>query len=127
MSHLSKIKTKITDTKILKKTLTDLNIGWNEFIHDNRIEKSTLELRISNHQKSEYDATMAWDVQSYELCADSNTWQEKRLIDAIVEKIHQKYAYNVILNESGKQGFDNTKTNVLQNGSLRIVLERWKS
>ena len=127
MSHLSKIKTKITDQEILKTTLNDLKLDWQEKTNTIDKEPNSIHLMINNMKDFTSEAHLSWDGHSYELIADSNTWQQKRLLDAILEKIHQKYAHNIIMHESIKQGFNNIDTNVLQDGSLRIVLERWKN
>ena len=95
----------------------------------NRIDTvhNTISLNIEKEGNKKHEAHFIWDGNSYELTADSETWQQKRLLDAIIEKIHQKYAHNMIMIESMKHGFNHTDTNILQDGSLRIVLERWKS
>lgn len=122
MSHLSKIKTKITDLATLKRTLNDLNFIWHELLDNEECSLNTLDLHVNKDQK----AKLTWDGNSYELIADSSTWAQKQLLNALTEKIYQRYAYNTILHESEKQGFNNTNTNILQDGSLRIILERWK-
>nr|BBI37147.1 Conserved hypothetical plastid protein [Palmaria palmata] len=124
MSHLSKIKTKVLNAPTLTKTLDKLGINW-EYLDKNQTNLHPAIKLWSGNGELEYSAEMRWSQQSYDLSADSNTWQGKRLLDAIAEKIQQQYAYNIILEEGAKQGFSNIENDILQDGSLRLVLEKW--
>nr|YP_009313614.1 Hypothetical protein ycf35 [Helminthocladia australis]SCW21868.1 Hypothetical protein ycf35 [Helminthocladia australis] len=128
MSHLSKIKTKIIDTNILLKTLNDLEIPHTQ---KNIANHQMPCIKIDNNllsKKSSY-AEFIWNEDTYELHADSAVWQDKRLIEFWNEKIHQQYAYNMILNEGFKQGFteisSESKHTHKNDGSVRLVLEKW--
>jgi hypothetical protein len=123
MSHLSKIKTKLTNQNILEKTLDDLNINW-ENSYDKKIRKQNIKIWNNSHSLK-YTAELVWQNSCYELIADSETWTEKKLIDAVLEKVQQKYAYNTIFEESTSKGFSKVENCRMEDGSLRLVLEKW--
>nr|YP_010988180.1 hypothetical protein UYM82_pgp199 [Rhodochorton tenue]WOK79396.1 hypothetical protein [Rhodochorton tenue] len=117
MSHLSKVTTKIKDQSILKKSLTDLQIPWDSTPGIN-------DIYICGRDKL-FNALFKWEENRYEFIADSSTWQEKNMLFSILEKIQQKYAYNIILTASREEGFNDIKQNISQDGSIKIVLEKW--
>nr|YP_009315658.1 Hypothetical protein ycf35 [Trichogloeopsis pedicellata]SCW24316.1 Hypothetical protein ycf35 [Trichogloeopsis pedicellata] len=124
MSHLSKINTKITNTKTLLETLEELNI-----IHSISTNKNKPSIIL--HEKlltsSQSHIEFIWIGSNYELVADSSTWQGKRFLEYWYDKIYQKYVYNTIIQESLKQGFDmnNISVHGQNNGSIRLTLEKW--
>lgn len=124
MSHLSKITTKITNFKTLKKTLSELKINW-QYLKDENFTTTPSITLWSNYEEVNYNAELKWSLSSYELTADSTTWQGKRMLDTITDKIQQRYAYNTIITEGKKKGFSNIENNVLKDGSLRLILEKW--
>nr|YP_009312998.1 Hypothetical protein ycf35 [Dermonema virens]SCW21252.1 Hypothetical protein ycf35 [Dermonema virens] len=126
MSHLSKIKTRIIDTEVLLKTLTDLNIE-HEQNPDTNSNKPCVKLNNNLMSNSSSYAVFTWQNDTYQLEADSAVWQDKRLVEFWNEKIQQKYAYNMILKEGFKQGFNEIQTSSTNkaDGSIRLVLEKW--
>jgi hypothetical protein len=80
MSNLSKIKTVIKDNNILKKSLTDLQIIWKYGEGTNDIYLY-YEKMLVNHT-----ALFKWQENSYELIADSKTWQDKKTLFALLDK-----------------------------------------
>nr|YP_009313818.1 Hypothetical protein ycf35 [Hommersandiophycus borowitzkae]SCW22072.1 Hypothetical protein ycf35 [Hommersandiophycus borowitzkae] len=126
MSHLSKIRTQIIDTETLIETLNDLEIEFQLYKEDNTNKLSIIvEKNLLTSDKS--TVKFIWVDNNYELLADSSTWQEKRFLEHWHQTVYQKYAYNIIIKEALKQGFESVETKSYQNnnGSIKLVLEKW--
>nr|YP_009313202.1 Hypothetical protein ycf35 [Dichotomaria marginata]SCW21456.1 Hypothetical protein ycf35 [Dichotomaria marginata] len=124
MSHLSKIKTRIKNQDILIQSLKELNIHHNLTYESNKL-KPTIYVSIKNRKKDIILPHFIWNNHNYEFIADSKTWFEKNKLDALIEKLNQQYAYNTIIKKSHEKGFTHTNSNILQDGSIQLVLERW--
>jgi len=122
MSHFNKIKTKIKDHKILKRSLGDLKIKWQSL---GEYQPIRMQISLSNKTNNRL-IELHWRNHCYELITELNEWQEKNEVDYLLEKIYQKYASNLILEESKIQGFKDTNTSLMSDGSMRITLERWQ-
>nr|YP_009314841.1 Hypothetical protein ycf35 [Scinaia undulata]SCW23296.1 Hypothetical protein ycf35 [Scinaia undulata] len=123
MSHLSKIKTCIMDEQILISTLKELKLE-HTIIEDKRHTRPIIDISKKS-TRSTSSIHFAWDGEQYELLADSDTWIEKQFTESLVERINQKYALNIIVDESAKHGFSYNNNKTLQDGSIQIVLEKW--
>nr|YP_009313410.1 Hypothetical protein ycf35 [Galaxaura rugosa]SCW21664.1 Hypothetical protein ycf35 [Galaxaura rugosa] len=125
MSHFSKIKTKITNQDILIQTLQELKINY-KLEYKSNVNRPIIHVLFNKYQ-GDIIPYFIWDNNNsnYEFIADSKTWSNKNQLDLFVEKLNQKYAYNTIIIKSNKQGFIHTNSNLLQDGSIQLVLERW--
>nr|QCL08924.1 hypothetical protein [Ahnfeltia borealis] len=126
MSHFSKIKTSIRKLDTLQKTLTDLGLTWrltNINIQDNSNYKHNVNILLDEGNKSQYG--FIWNGNEYELLADLQFWDNHISVERFLDKITQRYAYNSIIAESQSPGFDNIKETFLDNGSIKIELQRW--
>jgi hypothetical protein len=65
------------------------------------------------------------DTQDYELVADLQYWQQPLTVDGFLRQVTQRYAYNTVLAESSRQGFQLAEEQVQQDGSVRLVVQRW--
>lgn len=127
MSHFTKIKTKLYDLNTLKKSLSDLKIEWT-------LEKTTLNgyngqshaADIIIKQENGFDLGFKWNGQQYELVADLMFWSQPCSVDKFLNQITQSYAYNTILQVSEKQDFQFTQIKNSQDGSIRLLLRRYK-
>jgi hypothetical protein len=84
---------------------------------------STAEVVIE--QKNGYDVGFSWNGTEYELVADLQFWQQAWSVDRFLNKVTQRYAYHTVVNESAKQGFQISEQKQNQDGSLRLVVQRW--
>ena len=126
MSHFTKIKTKIYDLEILKKSLTDLNLEFtaeNLEINGYNNQKTSADLII--RQKNNYDIGFKWNGTEYQMVTDLMFWSQDYSVDKFLNQINQRYAYNAILNLSGKENFQIKRSENLENGSVRVLLERF--
>jgi hypothetical protein len=127
MSHFTKIKTKIYDLEILKKSLTDLNLEFtaeNLEINGYNNQKASADLII--RQSNNYDIGFKWNGTEYQMVTDLMFWSQDYSVDKFLNQINQRYAYNAILNLSGKENFQIKRSENLENGSVRVLLERFK-
>ena len=127
MSHFSKIKTSLKDLSILKKTLTDLGILWDE--NANTLKGYNSQKCFANlviKQNNNYDIGFTWNGNEYQLVADLQFWQQPWSVDLFLNKITQRYAFNSILKATNSQNFETVKEIAQENGSIKIILQRWK-
>lgn len=126
MSHFTKIKTKLYDLEILKVSLSDLNLNWtvdNKSIrgYQNQLHEADLIIKQSNN----YDIGFKWNGNEYELITDLMFWSQSFSVDKFLNQVNQRYAYNSIIQVSQDEGFQFSKVENQQDGSVRLVLRRF--
>jgi|TARA_B110000483_G_C18185486_1_gene538740 hypothetical protein len=127
MSHFTKIKTKLYNLETLKKSLSDLNFEWttgNEEVRGYQGQKHSAELVLK--QENKHDIGFKWNGNEYELVTDLMFWAQSTSVDKFLNQINQRYAYNSILQVSEKEGFHFTESESNQDGSVRLVLRRFR-
>lgn len=117
MSHLSQIKTKIHDSKVLEKTLNDLG-----FIYELKNQNQN-NFIVKNKQSEEFE--LVWNGQEYLILTDIEMWKNNLSIECLVDQITQQYSYNSILEESMKYGFNSVNKEFTKDGSIRLTVQRW--
>ncbi|MEB3190094.1 MAG: DUF1257 domain-containing protein [Snowella sp.] len=128
MSHFSNIKTQIRNLDSLKSALTDLGIDWQEGPEMVRgYQGQTLQAAIVVKQENNYDLGFRWNGQEYELVADLQYWQQPLSVEGFLKKVTQGYALQTILSETSKQGFQVAEQQNNQDGSIRLVVQRWSA
>jgi hypothetical protein len=128
MSHFSNIKTQIRNLDSLKGALTDLGIDWQEGPEMVRgYQGQTLKAAIVVKQENNYDLGFRWNGQEYELVADLQYWQQPLSVEGFLKKVTQGYALQTILSETSKQGFQVAEQQNNQDGSIRLVVQRWSA
>ena len=65
------------------------------------------------------------DTSDYELVADLQYWQQPLTVDGFLRQVTQRYAYNTVMTETTRQGFQLTEEQVQEDGSVRLVVQRW--
>lgn len=127
MSHFSKIKTKLYDRNILKKSLSDLKLEWTE--QNQQIvgyQKQTHDAEIIVKQSNNYDIGFKWNGVEYELVTDLMFWAQPYSVDKFLNQINQRYTYNSIVQVSERENFNFTQSENSQDGSIRVLLTRYK-
>lgn len=127
MSHFTKIKTKLYDLQTLKKSLSDLKLEWtveNHVINGYKGQQHKAEIVIK--QEKNYDFGFRWNGAEYELVADLMFWAQPYSVDKFLNQLSQRYAYNAVLQVSEKQNFQFTQVENAQDGSIRLLLRRYK-
>ncbi|MDJ0568247.1 MAG: DUF1257 domain-containing protein [Pleurocapsa sp. MO_192.B19] len=128
MSHFSNIKTKIRNLDSLKAALSDLSVDWKNGPEIVRGYKGqTLEADVVLKQENNYDIGFSWNGNEYELVADLQYWQQPLTVDGFLRQVTQRYAYHTVVNETANQGFQITEQENNQDGSIRLVVQRWSA
>jgi hypothetical protein len=128
MSHFSNIKTQIRNLNSLQAALTDLEIDWKpgpQSVRGYRGQARTAEVVIE--QNNGYDIGFSSNGQEYELVADLQFWQQNWSVDGFLNRVTQRYAYHTVLSETSKQGFEIAEQQKNEDGSIRLVLQRWSA
>lgn len=126
MSHFSQIKTQIRDLSSLQDALTDLGMTWKpgpQVVRGYRGQTHDAEVVIE--QENGYDIGFSRNQDQYELVADLQYWQQPLSVEGFLKKITQRYAYHTVLKESTRQGFELAEQQQNQDGTIRLVLQRW--
>lgn len=128
MSHFSNIKTQIRNLTSLESALTDMGIEWKSgpaTVRGYRGQTRNAEVVIE--QKNNTDIGFSWNGKEYELVADLEYWQQDWSVDGFLRRVTQRYAYHTVLNETTKQGFQVAEQQKNQDGSIRLVVQRWSA
>lgn len=128
MSHFSNIKTQIRNLSSLKASLSELGIDWKagpSNVRGYQGQTHTAEVVIS--QDNNYDIGFSWNGQAYELVADLQYWQQPWTVEGFLQRVTQGYAFHTVINESAKQGFQVAEQQKNEDGSIRLVVQRWSA
>lgn len=128
MSHFSHIKTQIRNLQSLQAALTDLGIEWKsgpQTVNGYRGQSRTAEVAIG--QENGYDIGFSWNGKEYELVADLQYWQQPWSVDGFLNRVTQRYAYHTVVSETSRQGFQIAEQKQNQDGSIRLVVQRWSA
>jgi len=52
-------------------------------------------------------------------------WQQPWTVESFLQKVTQRYAIATVISESSNQGFALAEQQVREDGSVRLVLQRW--
>lgn len=128
MSHFSQIKTKIRNLESLQAALTELDIDWKPGpVPVRGYRGQTYNAEVAIEQENGYDIGFSWNGQEYEMVSDMQFWQQNLSVDGFLKKITQRYAYHTVVQETAKQGFQLAEQQKNEDGSIRLVLQRWSS
>ncbi|OKH28399.1 DUF1257 domain-containing protein [Chroogloeocystis siderophila] len=128
MSHFSQIKTQIRNLSSLQAALTDLGINWKSGPRAVRgYRGQTRNAEITIEQENGYDVGFSWNGKEYELVADLQYWQQNLSVEGFLKKITQRYAYHTVLNETSRLGFQVAEQQQNEDGSIRLLVQRWSA
>lgn len=128
MSHFSNIKTQIRNLSSLQNSLSKLGIDWKTGPSPVRgYQGQTRTAEVVINQDNNYDIGFSWNGEAYELVADLQYWQQPWTVEGFLQKVNQGYAFETVINESAKQGFQVTEQEKNEDGSIRLVVQRWSA
>jgi hypothetical protein len=130
MSHFSQIKTKLRNLPALQAALTDLGTEWKSGPQSVRGYQGTTETaEVVIEQSNGYDVGFKLNTATgdYELVADLQYWQQPLSVDGFLNQVTQRYAYHTVLGETARQGFQVAEQQTQEDGSIRLVLQRWSA
>lgn len=128
MSHFSQIKTQIRNLPALQSALNDLGLDWKagpQSIRGYKGKTQSAELVIE--QDNGYDIGFSKTDEAYELVADMDFWQQAWSVDRFLEQVTQRYAYHTVINTTAQQGFQVAEQVNNEDGSIRLVVQRWNA
>jgi hypothetical protein len=128
MSHFSQIKTQIRNLDSLKDALSDLEIDWKSGPHKVRgYRGQTQDAEVAIEQENGYDVGFKWNGQEYELVADLQYWQQNFSVEGFLRQVTQRYAFHTVIKETSLAGFQVTEQQKNEDGSIRLVVQRWSA
>ncbi|MGB3494875.1 MAG: DUF1257 domain-containing protein [Elainellaceae cyanobacterium] len=126
MSHFSQIKTQIRNLDTLKSVLSDNGIDWKSGPVDVRgYRGQTFAADLAIEQDNGYDIGFRWNESQYELVADLQYWKQPLSVEGFLNRITQGYACKTVVAATAEQGFQVAKQQRNDDGSVRLVLQRW--
>jgi len=126
MSHFSHIKTQIRHLDFLQCALSDLGVNWKSGSSEVRgYQNQTRVAQLIIQQDNGYDIGFSWNGEEYEVVTDLQFWQQAWSVDRFLSLVSQRYAYHTVLATSSHQGFQMAEQHQNQDGSIRLVLQRW--
>jgi Protein of unknown function (DUF1257) len=128
MSHFSQIKTKIRNLDFLKLALSDLGTDWKAGPCDVRGyqgQTQTADVVISQDNGYDIGFRRNPETSDYELVADLQYWRQPLTVEGFLSQVTQRYAYNTVVSETSRQGFQLAEEQVREDGSVRLVVQRW--
>jgi hypothetical protein len=78
-------------------------------------------------QNNGYDIGFSHNQEQYELVADLQYWQQPLSVEGFLRKVTQRYAFHTVMKETARQGFQLTEQQQNQDGSIRLVVQRWSA
>ncbi len=128
MSHFSQIKTQIRNLNSLQAALNDLGIDWKSGSKTVRgYRGQTRNAEITIEQDNGYDVGFSWNGKEYELVADMQYWQQSWSVEGFLRQVTQRYAYHTVVNETARQGFHIAEQKQNEDGSIRVLVQRWSA
>lgn len=128
MSHFSNIKTQIRNLASLESALTDLGVDWKSGPAKVRgYQGQTRQAEVVIEQENNYDVGFSWNGEEYELVADLQYWQQPWTVQGFLSRVTQRYAYQTVVSETNKQGFQISEEQKNEDGSIRLVVQRWSA
>lgn len=124
MSHFSCITTKFYNARVLKKSLSDLDITWvtsNKKAQDYKTKMYELEIII--RQENKYDISFRWNGNEYELVTDLMFWSQDFSVVKFLNRISQRYAYNLLMETSETKGIQLTQIETSEDGTIQVMLK----
>jgi len=130
MSHFSTIKTKLKETEPLIKAL-DL-LGYNpsqdeKFIKGYQGKFTAVDISLDLPENTKVG--FKWDNQanSYEIVTDLELWKYNLPIERFISKVTQMYAYQTIITQTQKDGYQIVEQKNENDGSIELVLTKWEA
>lgn len=128
MSSEACLITMIGDFIALKKTLSDLQVEYEETkaltVADGTSHKVEAVIKGPNGRLIGLEKTKNGE---YQFVADTKglTKEQAKKQQVFINKIKQKYAYSKVINELKKQGYIISEEEKVQNNTIRLVARKW--
>jgi hypothetical protein len=123
MSHFTTIAVEIKNGDLLKQALEELGypVKQNTLVRGYLGNTTTAEYVIP--MPNSYDLGFRKIGDHYELIADM--WGLVMNVEEFLGELNQRYATKTVLQSATQQGFAIEQQEVLEDGTIRIVIGRW--
>ena len=130
MSHFSTIKTKLKETEPLIKALDQLGYNPNQdekFVKGYQGKFTAVDISLDLPENTKVG--FKWDNQtnSYELVTDLDLWKYNLPVERFISKVTQMYAYQTIISQTQKDGYQIVEQKNENDGSIELVLTKWEA
>ena len=123
MSHFTTIKIQIKNGEILQEVLQELSYQFECNTTVRGYRGNTTQAEYVIRQNNGYDLGFRRSGDIYEIVSDF--WGAKINQKEFVNSISQKYAHKTLMNSVHEQGFDIEEEEVLEDGTVRVVVGKW--
>ncbi len=123
MSHFTTIKVEIKNGEILHQVLQECGYQVESQTNVRGYQGNTTEAEYVIRQSNGYDLGFRRNGENYEIVADF--WGAKINQRDFINKISQKYAHKTLMQSVQEQGFDIETEEVLDDGTVRVVVGTW--
>nr|YP_011005684.1 hypothetical protein V2479_pgp008 [Cutleria multifida]WAM62688.1 hypothetical protein [Cutleria multifida] len=128
MSHYTSIKTKYTNSIVLKKVINKLGYPYIEHESNKNIEvpvisPKNLKLSIYDNADQNYLAFKA-KQSSYHIITDSQSWTRKEIINTFLKKLELNYGYSETIHQALDLGFVRSKVITSNNKNNKFIFQR---
>ncbi len=123
MSKFVRVQTALRDLTLIKRSLDDLKIGYQEnahYVHTWSGFKGEVPLLIT-HQRVQFGLRQDGDA-TYEVIGDD---MHMSTIRKAMDGVQQRYAYHKVLDETAKAGFSLVEESVGRDQVIRLTVRRW--
>ena len=124
MSHFTRIRTKLRNITTVQRALEDLGYNVQE---DGKVRgygggQTNADLVVT--MGGQYDVGFS-QQKTGEVLMVADLWGLKIDKNTFLNQINQRYAYFTVMEQAEAQGFQVTTEENQQDGSIRLVMQRW--
>ncbi len=123
MSHFTTVKVQIKNGDTLHQALSELGYKVECDVRVRGYQGNTIQADYVIRQSNGYDLGFRRSGETYDLIADF--WGAKINQQQFVNAVTQKYAHKTLMKTAQVQGFNVEEEEVLNDGTVRVVVGRW--
>ncbi len=123
MSHFSTVRVQIKQGEVLHQALLDLGYTIAQNTEVRGYQGKTTIADYVVRQSNGYDLGFRRVAEEYELVADF--WGVQIDQKQFINRVTQKYAHKLLLKTTAEQGFNLEAEELMQDGTVRVVVGRW--
>lgn len=123
MSHFTRVRTQLRDMDTVRRALEDLGFEVEDgtAVRGYMGQREQADLVVQTG--SDYNLGFRREGQNILLVADF--WGLRMDREAFLNRVTQRYAYLTVLEQAGTQGWQSVEEEVQEDGSIRLVMQRW--
>ncbi len=128
MSHFSTIKTKLRKREPLLQALHDLGYLPQEgdrLVRGYRGQTVKAEMAVIMPKGGDIGFRWNANTDAYELVTDLDLWKQAVPVERFLSQLTQRYAFNTVVTETSKEGFEIAEQKKNVDGSIELVVTRW--